>query len=559
MAKRKIPDEVRDIVNERDGSKCQEIGCDSSRSNGDIIHLHHIKPEQFGGTEDPNNLITLCVIHHKAMHVEFHAFYPDSQGVLFKMNRYIQFKKFNLYRNLNVDNGYDLRPYVQFFTAQSEFRIGQLKAIRSAINQKDVLYVAPTGTGKSVCYQLPGFIADGESLVLSPLKALMKDQVSSLWKKKIPATYINSDLSNDEKKERFRFIEKNLYKFLFVAPERFYKSFDPNNRHLYKDYAYLVVDEAHEIDLWGKAFRSSYKKIGEIRRQVGNPPVIALTASASKKTQEEIVRSLGMKDPEIIVTGFFRDNIEIKKFVVGEDHDGTPFNKHIYLKKLLSQTPGQKKLIFVPMIKTGEELKEQLTKEGYDVEFYSGKLPTKDKMRIQDRFTDLSKPHLDILISTTAFGMGIDIPNIRHIVHWAPALSVEDYYQQIGRAGRDNKQSFAHLFYDVADESKLRFLTNVVFTTHGFKDDHGYTDGDITVVKQEINERLDSMLKLLDIEHGTEWDYIMNYFGEKKLTFWDKYGQKILDTIIWIVNAAIVIFTFFALLGLLGAILQFNS
>ena len=220
--KREISNEVRQLCYQRDNNgHCQYPNCELSKQNGDKVNLHHIQNEQFGGTEDPNNLITLCDIHHKAMHAEFSAFYADSENVLQKMNRLTKTILSKLRLLIKVDDAYDLKPYLQYLTNSNQFRRGQLDAIRAALGGQDVLLVSPTGTGKSVCYQLPGLISSKSTLVISPLKALMVDQVRSIWTKLIPATYINGDLGDSEKKRRFEFINKNLYKFIFVAPERF--------------------------------------------------------------------------------------------------------------------------------------------------------------------------------------------------------------------------------------------------------------------------------------------------------------------------------------------------
>lgn len=525
--KRKIPDEVRRICYQRDEEKCQYIGCELSRPNGDRINLHHIQNEQFGGTEDPSNLITLCDIHHKAMHVEFHAFYPDSESILRKMNRILWRTVSKIRSTLGVDDAYDLKPYLHYLTRSSEFRSGQLEAIRTAMKGRDVLLVTPTGTGKSVCYQLPGLLSNSPSLIISPLKALMVDQVRSIWSKMIPATYINSDLGDSEKKRRYEFIGKNLYKFIFAAPERFFTSNDPATSSLYTDYAYMVVDEAHAIDSWGIAFRPSYRKLGELRKKLNNPPIIALTATASRETQSTILHSLGAPNAKVIVTGFYKDNIEIIKYV-SESASG----KYRYLTSLLANEPELKTIIFVPTIKEGDSLKKQMLDDGVQVEFYNGKLDTKSKMDIQARFTSISEPRLNILISTSAFGMGIDIPDIRRVVHWCPALSLTEYTQQIGRAGRDGKLARAYLLYEPRDEGLLRFLSLQSTKQPKFKELHGYSDSDVEKVEEKLNKQVDDMVNLTNIKSGMEWNYILNYFGESPLRFWARYGKIIVDTLL---------------------------
>ena len=217
MSKRKIPDEIRKMVNTRDGGHCQWDGCGLSSDSGGIMNLHHILPEQFGGKETPENLITFCNIHHKQMHIEFSAFYPDSRGILLKMGHMTRKYVSRFRRIFQIDDGYDLEPFLLYLTGRNEFRPGQLKTIRAALAGESVLFVTPTGSGKSVTYQLPGLLSENSSLVISPLKSLMKDQVEKIWSKKIPTTYINSDLGDEEKKHRYEYIRDKLYKFIWFV------------------------------------------------------------------------------------------------------------------------------------------------------------------------------------------------------------------------------------------------------------------------------------------------------------------------------------------------------
>lgn len=533
MSKRTIPAEVRKACYIRDDETCQWEDCALSRKNGDRINLHHILPEQFGGKETADNLITLCDIHHKNMHIEFHAFYPDSQGILYKMNRLTKIALSAIRKSLRVDDGNDLTPYLMYLTKSRDFRPGQLKTIRAAIAGKDVLFVTPTGSGKSACYQLPGLLGAHPSLVISPLKALMKDQVESIWSKKIPTTYINSDITTEEKKKRYQYIKERLYKFIFVAPERF-DSKDPQTAFLYNKYSHLVIDEAHEIEMWGMAFRPSYRKLGELRNRLNNPPLIALTATASKLTQEQILDSLGVENAEIIVTGFFRDNIDINIHQAGvlDSEDKFTLGKIDYIKNVISEPSFGKVLIFVPTVGKGEELLKELLHSGIVVDFFHSKLDAKIKMQIQNRFTGKEKPELNILICTSAFGMGIDIPNIRHVIHLSPALSVTDYVQQIGRAGRDGLQSSAHLLYTPNDDGLLTFMADLPLKSNGFKEKHGYSDADTLKVREKLQLQVKDMLELINQPKGKEWAYILDYFGEQRPSFWERYGKEIVDVIL---------------------------
>lgn len=530
--KRKIPDSTRKLVNQRDQDSCKEPGCDASRSNGDAIQLHHIKPEKLGGTEDPDNLISLCDIHHKAAHIEFSAYYPDSLGILQKMNRLLQDFHSRIRAVFAVDDGNDLLPYLGLLSGSKEFRLGQLKTIRAALSGRDVLFVTPTGSGKSICYQLPGLLQDNPTLVISPLKSLMIDQVESIWRKRISATYINSDLGSSEKSKRFDFIKQGLYKFIFVAPERFHSSVDPNNAALYRKYGYLVVDEAHSIDSWGKAFRPSYRKLGELRQKLNNIPTIALTASASAETQKIITSSLGMTNPKVVVTGFYRDNIKIyKKQFTASNTKNPDAAKADYISEVINGLSDGKVLIFAPTVEKGKNLQALLhSKYDLQIDFYHGQLGSDQKNNMTKQFKGSTTPESNVLISTSAFGMGIDIPNIRHVIHWSPALSIEDYYQQIGRAGRDQKDSYAHLLHHPSDNGLLYFLATVATKSKDFKQRHGYSDAEVVKVREILKSKVDQMLRLIYVPHGAEWEYIEEYFGETPLSFWEKHGKEIVDT-----------------------------
>ena len=518
-----IPNEVRQDCYQRDQGRCQEAGCELSYSNGGRMNLHHIQPVQFGGANLADNLVTVCDIHHKQRHIEFSAYYPDSSSVIRRMAIYLNRTLSKLKAMVGLDDGSDLRPYLKFLTGQTEFRPGQLAAIRAALDNRDVLLVAPTGIGKSICYQLPGLIAKKPSLVISPLKALMKDQVEGLWKNKILSSYINSDLGAAETASRYQFIDQDKYQFVFVAPERF-QSKDPNTSLLYRDYSYLVVDEAHCIETWGPAFRQAYRHLGKLRQQLNRPPVIALTATASKTSQQGILKSLGIKDAKVIVTGIYRSNIEIKI-----EANINQARKYIYIRKLVEEHPKDKVLIFVSTVKDGQALLDNLEKFSVQTDFFHSRLDHKHKMRLQNLYSGIEQPELKVLISTSAFGMGIDIPNIRHIIHLSASHSLTDYVQQIGRAGRDGRQSTAHLLHHKSDTTTLRYMAELQVNKPAFKHQHGYSDKDIARVKRNLDSAIDDMLKLMGQPQGKEWQYIIDYFGETGFSYWQRHGSSIFN------------------------------
>lgn len=315
--KRQIPTDVRTNVLERDAHKCVECGSKKG------LNLHHLLPEKFGGFETPDNLITLCAVHHKAKHVEFHMYYGDSRSIVAQMRSFTDRVSTLTNNFFGLMGKQRLKPVLFLLTRQRSFRPKQERVIRDVLAGKDVLFVTPTGSGKSLCFQLPGLLLPGPTLVISPLKSLMKDQVEGLLKRKIPATYINSDLSDKEKATRTRLALEGLFRFLYVTPERFFKPrFNPSNR-LIRPYEILAIDEAHCIDLWGRNFRPSYAKLGQLRNTLHNQPTLALTATASKRVQDEIVRSLGIPNAKRYVTGFYRREIELYSLLlpVKADYD----------------------------------------------------------------------------------------------------------------------------------------------------------------------------------------------------------------------------------------------
>ena len=258
--RKQLDRKLRSSVLDRDGHSCKIAGCDSR----DHLNVHHIMPVKLGGADSPDNLITVCDIHHKGLHIEFSAYYPDSDDVLKRMSTYLRASLSKARLLLRVDDGYGLQAYLEFLTGSKKFRPGQLEAIRAILSGKDVLFVAPTSIGKSICYILPGLIAEMPSLVILPTISLMKDATENIWKSKIPATYINSSLSKAEKTKRFKFIDRLMYKFISIAPEAYFKSNDIRSKKLITTgkYSYFVVDEAHTIKTYGTSFRKSYKDIG---------------------------------------------------------------------------------------------------------------------------------------------------------------------------------------------------------------------------------------------------------------------------------------------------------
>lgn len=427
----------------RDGHQC--VSCREPVASRDA-DIHHLLPRSMGGTDDPANLITLCDGCHAAHH-------PNLSGGLAKraMERWAVWlaRLFDLQHDID-DSSRFFGPGLRLLGVQ-RFREGQLPVVEAALAGKSVLVVRPTGSGKTLCFQLPALLRPGLTVVISPLKALMSEQVSTLLRKKVPATFVNSDLGLDEKKLRYTLLRRGAIKLLHVAPERFFVRSEAERARLSElRPAYLVVDEAHCVDQWGRDFRPEYGRIKDIRSMLGNPPVLAFTATAGRDMQARIMSSLGVDDAEVFVSGVDRPNIALYRW------QATRGQRAALIEKLLAVPlpVGSKTMIFVPTAKVGEQLKTELAKRGVEVPLYHSKMGTPfQREQIVKRFTGQSEPSIDRLITTSAFGMGIDVPAVRLVIHWQHPASVEDLLQELGRAGRDGRQSAAVVFHEQGEAS----------------------------------------------------------------------------------------------------------
>jgi ATP-dependent DNA helicase RecQ len=325
------------------------------------------------------------------------------------------------------------------------FRDGQLPVVEAALCGQSVLVVSPTGFGKSLCFQLPAILRSGVSVVVSPLKVLMGEQVSALLRRKIPSTFINSDLDSVEKRIRYQLLANKSLKLLYAAPERFFVQNTSELQMLWSlKPSFLVIDEAHCIDQWGRDFRPEYGRLNEVRRALGSPPVLAFTATAGQEMQKRILASLGVNDARVFVRGVDRPNISLLRWEV------LP-NERLETIAQLCRIPipvGGKVMIFVPTRKIGEALQAYLRDQGLETPFYHAKLGSAwDREQLVKRFEGESYPIVDRIICTSAFGMGLDIPNVRLVIHYQHPSSVEDYLQEFGRAGRDGQPSVAVLLH----------------------------------------------------------------------------------------------------------------
>src|SRR5664280_38702 len=323
--------------------------------------------------------------------------------------------------------------------------LGQQEKIieRLTGEQGHCLVLMPTGSGKSLCYQLPALMFDGGTIVISPLIALMQDQADALRRKNIPAGFINSTLSKQEREKRLDQFIKGKIKLLYVTPERFRKK-EFTDRIKEKEISLLAVDEAHCISEWGHDFRPDYSLLGEFREMINNPLTIALTATATADVQKDIINKLNLKPSEtkIFHQGIERPNLRLEAADIFDEKEKLPI-----IQDLIKRYEGSG-IIYFALIQTLERFSEKLGDKRIKHGTYHGKLNDSYRKRRQRDFMTGKE---NLILATNAFGMGIDKPDIRFVIHAEVPSSIESYYQEIGRAGRDGEHSLCNLLYNQED------------------------------------------------------------------------------------------------------------
>ena len=330
----------------------------------------------------------------------------------------------------------------------ADFRHGQAEVIRSVLEGRDTVVVMPTGSGKSLCYQLPAMLMGGLTLVISPLIALMKDQVDALAARGLPATFINSSLAYGEVIERLRGIGSGRFKLVYVAPERFRnEAFVRTIKDAHV--TLMAVDEAHCISHWGYDFRPDYLNLRIACEVLGRPNIVALTAAATAHVRQDIVEQLGLRDPKVFITGFDRSNLALGVLHVSGEKEKVEISKNV-----ISRSTGSG-IIYTATRKSAEQVTSRLKMAGASAEAYHGGMSDDERAQAQNKFMN---GEARAIVATNAFGMGIDKSDVRFVVHYHIPGSIEQYYQEVGRAGRDDAPAHCTLLFNYADTRTQQFF-----------------------------------------------------------------------------------------------------
>ncbi len=365
-----------------------------------------------------------------------------------------------------------------------EFLDGQQDVVSAILAGKDVLAVMPTGGGKSLCYQLPALVMDGVTVVVSPLIALMKDQVDALVSKGIPAVMINSTLSPGEQRQHIAAMQNGAFKLVYIAPERFRSNtFTEALKKI--DVALFAVDEAHCLSQWGHDFRPDYLRLGDAIREIGNPQIAAFTATATPEVRADILQHLALRNPFQCISGFARANLSLQI---------TPCTKQAQKYKRIRNVIEKHKtgIIYCATRKRVEEVSGTITSWGCQVVAYHGGMPDDQREKNQTRFIS---GEIDVAVATNAFGMGIDRSDVRFVMHFDIPGSIEAYYQEAGRAGRDGETAVCELLFNYADTRTQEFFiegsnpaASLILDVHKYLCDFANEKSEIIIPVQSLCE-----------------------------------------------------------------------
>jgi len=389
------------------------------------------------------------------------------------------------------------------------FRPGQERAVTAILAGQDTLVVLPTGGGKSLCFQVPALLLPGLTVVVSPLISLMKDQVDALAARGLPATFINSSLSYGEVADRLSRAERGEWRLLYVAPERFDHG-SAADRLRAAGVSLLAVDEAHCISEWGHDFRPSYRRVRAIRTALGDPPTVALTATATPAVRRDIAEQLGLRAPETVVTGFDRRNLHYHVIRTRNDAE-----KDATLIQLLQTHPGQA-VVYVTTRKAVDRLADVLDAAGIRARGYHGGLDDEQRQAAQD---DFMVERVKVMVATNAFGMGIDKANVRLVVHHTMPGSLEAYYQEAGRAGRNGQRANCVLLHAFQDRFTHEFLINNPRPPAGDGRFDAAADARLIDPATDARRRKADLAKLDMMQRyayakGCRRTFILRYFGD---------------------------------------------
>src|SRR5690554_2268789 len=381
------------------------------------------------------------------------------------------------------------RQILKTYYGYPSFKKGQEEVIQSILDGHDTLSIMPTGSGKSVCYQIPALLLEGVIVVISPLISLMKDQVDALQQMNIPTTFINSSLTAAETNQRMRDLAEGLFKLVYIAPERL-----ESERFQYMmnqlTVPFVAIDEAHCVSQWGHDFRPSYMNIRRWVKQLPRKPIVAaFTATATTKVIDDIAANLDLIKPRLVKTGYARDNLAFSVI--------TGVKKKDYLFDYLATRKDQSGIIYAFTCKEVDDCHRQLIRLGYKAGKYHAGLPEEERIQYQDEFL---YDDIKLMVATNAFGMGIDKSNVRFVIHYNMPRNIESYYQEAGRAGRDGEPSECLLLFSPQDIITQKFLIE-------------QSDTDDSRKKNEYS----NLHNMIEYCHTTKClqKHIVNYFGDE--------------------------------------------